>query len=275
MIAPARSGRAWHPWLRAGSVAHRLHARPWRRDGRADECAALEKPWGSGPRGFESHSLRALARRRAEGPSGGVRGRRGPERKDDVRTPESDAITAPSGGEAISDEAAMRLALAEAAAATSHGDVPVGAVALVGGTVVTSHHNERELRGDPTAHAELLAVRAAASALEEWRLEAVTIVVTLEPCAMCAGALIAARVGRLVFGAADPKAGACGSLYNLCCDPRLNYELPVTAGVLAGEAGGLLQDFFARRRGRGGTPGGGGATGAGAAPPGGHVARNR
>ena len=82
-------------------------------------------------------------------------------------------------------------------------------------------------------------------------------------------------LGRLVFGAADPKAGACGSLYNLCCDPRLNYELPVTAGVLAGEAGGLLQDFFARRRGRGGTPGGGGATGAGAAPPGGHVARNR
>jgi tRNA(adenine34) deaminase len=211
-----------------------------------------------------------------------------------VRTPESDATKAPSGGEAISDEAAMRLALAEAAAATSHGDVPVGAVALVGGTVVASHHNERELRGDPTAHAELLAVRAAASALDRWRLDEVTIVVTLEPCAMCAGALIAARVGRLVFGAADPKAGACGSLYNLCCDPRLNYELPVTAGVLAGEAGGLLQDFFARRRrreataggggagprvragqGRGGAPGGGGTTGAGAAPPGSHVARSR
>ena len=142
----------------------------------------------------------------------------------------------------------MRLALAEAAAAAAHGDVPVGAVVVVDGEVVSSRHNERERLGDPTAHAEILALRDAAVRLGNWRLERATVVATLEPCPMCAGALVAARVGRLVFGAADPKAGACGSLYQLCADPRLNHELPVTSGVLADEASQLLLDFFARRR---------------------------
>ncbi|MGH9282292.1 MAG: nucleoside deaminase, partial [Acidimicrobiales bacterium] len=109
-------------------------------------------------------------------------------------------------------------------------------------------HNERERRADPVAHAELLALQDAAAALGTWRLEDLTLVVTLEPCPMCAGALVAARVARLVFGAADPKAGACGSLYNLCADPRLNHEVTVTPGVLAPEAARLLSDFFAARR---------------------------
>jgi tRNA(adenine34) deaminase len=142
----------------------------------------------------------------------------------------------------------MRLALTEARGAIAHGDVPVGAVCLVDGKVVASRHNERELGGDPTAHAEILALRDAARALGSWRLDKVTLVVTLEPCPMCAGALVAARVGRLVFGAADPKAGACGSLYQLCSDPRLNHELPVTPGVLEGEAGSQLKEFFVLRR---------------------------
>lgn len=147
-----------------------------------------------------------------------------------------------------SDEAFMQLALDEAGRATSHGDVPVGAVVVAGGTVIASHHNERELRHDPTAHAEMLAIGSAARVLGGWRLQDATLYCTLEPCPMCAGALVAARVGRLVFGAADPRAGACGSLYNLCCDPRLNHELTVTAGVLATRAGRLLQDFFGALR---------------------------
>jgi tRNA(adenine34) deaminase len=148
----------------------------------------------------------------------------------------------------VDDVDAMKLALTEAEAALTHGDVPVGAVALVDGSVVASRHNERELLHDPTAHAEILALRDASRALHTWRLSEVTLVVTLEPCSMCAGALVAARAGRLVFGASDPKAGACGSLYQLCCDPRLNHELPVTAGVLAEEAGLQLAQFFATRR---------------------------
>ncbi|MDQ6927213.1 MAG: nucleoside deaminase [Actinomycetota bacterium] len=145
----------------------------------------------------------------------------------------------------------MALALEEARLASEHGDVPIGAVALVGDDVVARRHNERELTGDPTAHAELLALRdAAAAGAGGWRLGAVTLVVTLEPCPMCAGALVAGRVGRLVFGAPDPRAGACGSLYNLCADPRLNHELPVTPGVLAAESAELLESFFASRRGR-------------------------
>ena len=142
----------------------------------------------------------------------------------------------------------MGLALEDAALAVDHDDVPVGAVCVVDGKVVARRHNERERFGDPTAHAELLALRDAAAALGGWRLTDVTLVVTLEPCPMCAGALVAARLGRLVFGAFDPKAGACGSLYNLCADPRLNHELPVTAGVRADEAAALLTDFFANRR---------------------------
>ncbi|HEX9530698.1 MAG TPA: nucleoside deaminase, partial [Acidimicrobiales bacterium] len=142
----------------------------------------------------------------------------------------------------------MEVALAEAAAAPSHGDVPVGAAVLVGGEVVAHRHNERELAQDPTAHAELLAVRDASAHLGRWRLDDAIVVSTLEPCPMCAGALVAARVKGLVFGAADPKAGACGSLYNLGADPRLNHELSVTPGVYAEEAAELLARFFGQRR---------------------------
>ena len=142
----------------------------------------------------------------------------------------------------------MGLALSEARRAPEHGDVPVGAVAIVGEAVVAADHNRRELLSDPTAHAELLVLRAAAAAVGGWRLVDVTLVVTLEPCPMCAGALVAARVSRLVFGAADPRAGACGSLYNLCSDPRLNHDVPITHGVRAAECSELLAGFFAARR---------------------------
>ncbi len=142
----------------------------------------------------------------------------------------------------------MGLALEEAAAAPAHADVPVGAVVLVNGEVVAARHNERERSGDPSAHAEILALRDAAAVLGGWRLSAATLVVTLEPCPMCAGALVAARVGRLVFGAFDPRAGACGTLYNLCCDPRLNHELPVSGGVREAECATLLTTFFAEKR---------------------------
>jgi tRNA(adenine34) deaminase len=154
----------------------------------------------------------------------------------------------PASIPATDDGAAMGLALTEAASASLYGDVPVGAVALWDGRVIASRHNEREQLGDPTAHAELLALSDAAAVVGTWRLSAVTLVVTLEPCTMCAGGLIAARVGRLVFGAADLKAGACGSLYNLCDDPRLNHQVPVTRGVRAAEASALLSEFFAGRR---------------------------
>jgi tRNA(adenine34) deaminase len=138
----------------------------------------------------------------------------------------------------------MSLALEEALAATAHGDVPIGAVVLVAGEVVARRHNERELSGDPTAHAEVLALRDAAAARGTWRLGDATLVVTLEPCPMCAGAAVAARLGRLVFGAPDLKGGACGSLYNLCSDPRLNHEITLLGGVLAGRAAEMLEGFF-------------------------------
>ena len=146
------------------------------------------------------------------------------------------------------DAAAMTLALEQARLAPAHGDVPVGAVALVDGVVVAAAHNERQRRGDPTAHAEILLLQQAAERLGTWRLAEVTVAVTLEPCPMCAGGLVAARVGRLVFAAADPKAGACGTLYNLCADPRLNHEIAVTSGVMADESAALLSAFFAGRR---------------------------
>ena len=152
-------------------------------------------------------------------------------------------------GAGLTDEEHMELALEEAALAPAHGDVPVGAVAVAGGEILARGHNERELRGDPTAHAELLALRHAAHALRSWRLDTVTLFVTLEPCPMCAGALVAGRVDRLVFAAPDAKAGACGSLYNLCVDPRLNHEVSVTPGVLADRGGEVLRRFFAGRRG--------------------------
>lgn len=145
-------------------------------------------------------------------------------------------------------DAAMGVALEEAEAALAHDDVPVGAVIVVDGKIVARRHNERELRGDPTAHAEVLALQDAAKALGTWRLDGATLVVTLEPCPMCAGALLAARVARVVFGAADPKAGAVGSLYNLASDPRLNHEAEVVAGVRADECSAYLTKFFATQR---------------------------
>ena len=143
----------------------------------------------------------------------------------------------------------MGLALAEARVAAREGEVPVGAVTIMDGQVVAARHNERERTADPTAHAEMLVLRDTAAAIGNWRLSDVTIVVTLEPCPMCAGALVAARVGRLVYGASDPRAGACGTLYNLCVDPRLNHELTMTEGVRASECGALLTSFFAAKRG--------------------------
>jgi tRNA(adenine34) deaminase len=143
---------------------------------------------------------------------------------------------------------AMGVALEEARAATLHGDVPVGAVVLVDGAIIAQRHNEREVSGDPTAHAELLALRDAARVLGQWRLSRATLVVSLEPCSMCAGAAVAARLGRLVFGAPDPKAGACGSLYNLCADPRLNHEIELVGGVMAGESAEELEGFFRELR---------------------------
>jgi len=146
------------------------------------------------------------------------------------------------------DIAAMEVALVEAEAALVHGDVPVGAVVVHQGVVIAQRHNEREARQDPTAHAEVLALQDAARDRGTWRLEDCTLVVTLEPCVMCAGALLSARVGRLVYGAADLKGGATASLYNVCADPRLNHNPPVTHGVLAEEAAALLSAFFDERR---------------------------
>lgn len=146
------------------------------------------------------------------------------------------------------EQQAMLVALHEARAAGAAGDVPVGAAVVVDGLVVARAGNERERRGDPTAHAEVLALRAAADTLGSWRLTDATLVVTLEPCPMCAGALVGARVRRLVFGADNPDNGACGSLYNLCVDPRLNHEVDVVRGVEAEAASALLDEFFATRR---------------------------
>ena len=148
-----------------------------------------------------------------------------------------------------SDDALMRAAIDEARRAPAHGDVPVGAVVVIDGRIVAQRHNEREATSDPTAHAELLAIRDAAASTGSWRLDGATVVVTLEPCPMCAGALQQARVARVVFGASDLKAGACGSLYSLGSDPRLNHEFATTHGVRAAECAALLTDFFAARRG--------------------------
>ena len=142
---------------------------------------------------------------------------------------------------------AMRLALAQADRAAAHGDVPVGAVVLdADGAVVASAGNERELTGDPTAHAEVVALRAAAARRGEWRLFGHTLVVTLEPCTMCAGALVLARIDRLVFGAFDPKAGAVASLWDVVRDTRLNHRVDVRSGILAPECGRRLTEFFGR-----------------------------
>jgi len=148
----------------------------------------------------------------------------------------------------VDDTAAMQLALHQAQNAAARDDVPVGAVVVHDGRVIAEACNERELRNDPTAHAEVLALRTAAEQLGRWRLDDCTLYVTLEPCAMCAGAIINARVGTVVFGAADLKAGAMGSLYNLAADPRLNHEPVVRHSVLAAECASLLEKFFAARR---------------------------
>ena len=139
-------------------------------------------------------------------------------------------------------------ALAEARAAEAHGDVPVGALVVYRGEVIARAHNERELRQDPTAHAEMLALRAAAGVLGSWRVEDCVMYVTLEPCAMCAGALVLARLPMLVFGAADPKAGAVGSLMDIARDRRLNHRVEVISGIREQECGDLLRRFFHRRR---------------------------
>ena len=146
------------------------------------------------------------------------------------------------------DEHFMRLAIREAERAIEHGDVPVGAVIVHEGEVLASACNERELRQDPSAHAELLAIREASRALGSWRLIDCILYVTLEPCAMCAGAIVLARVPRVIYGASDPKTGAAGSVLDVLAEPRLNHRPEVAAGLLADRSGELLRDFFASRR---------------------------
>lgn len=148
----------------------------------------------------------------------------------------------------MDDAELMGRALDEARLALEHGDVPIGALVVVNGEVVASAHNERTLTDDPTAHAEVLAIRAAAENLGTSRLDGATLVSTLEPCPMCAGAALLARVGRVVFAAEDPKAGSVGSLYNLGADPRLNHEFEVRGRVRADESAELLRSFFADKR---------------------------
>jgi tRNA(adenine34) deaminase len=146
------------------------------------------------------------------------------------------------------DERWMRHALAEAQRADEEDEVPVGAVVVRDGRIIGRGHNRTEHLQDPTAHAEILAIGAAASALKSWRLEGASIYVTVEPCSMCAGALVLARMKRLVFGVRDPKAGACGSILDIVRNDRLNHRVEVTEGILAEEASGLLQQFFRRLR---------------------------
>ena len=148
----------------------------------------------------------------------------------------------------MTHEEAMRIALEEAKLAAAKGDVPVGAVVLRNGEVIARRHNEREASNDPTAHAEVLALRDASAQLGSWRLSDCTLVVTLEPCVMCAGATQSARIGRLVYGAANFEAGATASLYNVMSDPRLGHNPPVEHGVLAVESAALLKEFFTSKR---------------------------
>ncbi len=149
---------------------------------------------------------------------------------------------------AMNDDELMRLALLEAENAVKHEDVPVGALVILDEVVIASRHNERQLTGDPTAHAEILALRDAASHLGTWHLDNATLVTTLEPCPMCAGAALNARISQVIFGAHDPKAGATETLYNLLDDPRLNHQAKITSGILAAECGQILTRFFADRR---------------------------
>jgi tRNA(adenine34) deaminase len=148
----------------------------------------------------------------------------------------------------MTHEEAMRVALEEAKLAAAKGDVPVGAVVLHNGEIIAQRHNEREASNDPTAHAEVLALQDASKRLNDWRLSECTLVVTLEPCVMCAGATQSARIGRLVYGAANFEAGATATLYNVMSDPRLGHNPPVEHGVLAEESAALLKEFFASKR---------------------------
>ena len=149
------------------------------------------------------------------------------------------------------DERFMRAAIGEAIAARDEGDVPVGAVVVRDGRIIGRGHNQRERLNDPTAHAEILALTAAAAFVESWRLDGCTLYVTLEPCTMCAGAIVLSRVTRLVYGATDPKAGAVDTLYNICTDARLNHRVEVGDCVLADECSMVLQEFFAAQRAKG------------------------
>lgn len=142
----------------------------------------------------------------------------------------------------------MTVALGQARAALDHHDVPVGAIVVRDGEIIAARHNERELTGDPTAHAEILAMRDASARIGHWRLDDCTLVVTLEPCAMCAGAMVNGRLGHLVYGATDPKAGAAGSRFDLIDSEVLNHRVPRTTGVLSDECGQLLVDFFRAKR---------------------------
>lgn len=146
------------------------------------------------------------------------------------------------------DEQYMRIAIAQAQIAEENGDVPIGAVIVHNNTIIAKAYNQREQLQDPTAHAEIIALTQAAAALENWHLNDCTMYVTLEPCCMCAGALVLARIDRLVYGCDDPKTGAVKSLYNIVQDKRLNHQVEVTSGILADECSALLQSFFARRR---------------------------
>jgi tRNA(adenine34) deaminase len=148
----------------------------------------------------------------------------------------------------MDEQKAMDLALTEAQQAASAGDVPVGAVIFRDGEILATGHNKKEALQEPTAHAEILAIRSAVARTGSWRLENTTLVVTLEPCVMCAGAIVAARIPRVVFGAYDPKAGATGSLYNVCDDPRLNHQAELMGGVRERECGEMLRSFFVARR---------------------------
>ena len=145
----------------------------------------------------------------------------------------------------------MAAAIDQALAARDAGDVPIGAVVVREGAIISAAHNRRIIDADPTAHAEMLAIRAAADAVGDWRLNGCTMVVTLEPCCMCAGAIVLARMDRVVYGAADPKAGAVDTLYHLCSDERLNHRLEVISGVCADRCGQLLSNFFSAKRAEG------------------------
>jgi len=147
-----------------------------------------------------------------------------------------------------SEDRFMKLAIEQAGIAQENGDVPIGAVIVYKEQIIGKAYNQREQLQDPTAHAEIIALTQAAAALENWHLNGCTMYVTLEPCPMCAGALVLSRMDRLVFGCADPKTGACGSIYNIVQDNRLNHRLEITTGVLANECSALLQEFFAHRR---------------------------